>query len=422
MVDMEKSTAEVDLQERSTKKVKEGMVSRLEEGISFRDIIAGRGRDEMDEDQELIQGDLGVPDGDFGEITIEEELIGGYECPNFIFSEKEEKRIQRSWKRGVIVKLLGKRIGYKALENRLNQMWVKKGIISIIDLSNDYYLVAFSNEEDKKSALMNGPWFIYDHYLTVKEWRPNFQPETDTINEVAVWVRISGLPIEYYDARALSAFGDRIGSTLKVDKTTIKQERDKYARICVTVNLSKPLLAMLRIQGSSYKIEYEGLHLLCLVCGRYGHYKENCPITVKGKQIVGETSISDGRKSSEMGSADRGTYGGGIFQEGPWKIMQKQRRGRKVGDGRKNNTPGNINGGIKEGGSRFHILGNDTQPLIGENHDNNDRFISELGKVGTDTHGSSFPNIVEASNEHTGGKHAINKEVNVGRNKKGDIL
>jgi hypothetical protein len=121
-------------------------------------------------------------------IRVEETKLGGYECPEFVFSKEEEKRIHRPWRRGVIVKLLGRRIGYKALETRLKQMWVRKGVITIIDLGNDYYLVAFSNEKDQYAALMNGPWFIYDHYLTVKEWSPNFHPSSDTISKVAVWV------------------------------------------------------------------------------------------------------------------------------------------------------------------------------------------------------------------------------------------
>lgn len=126
-------------------------------------------------------------------------------------------------------------------------MWACKGVINIIDLSNDYYIVAFSHEDDKKAAMENGSWFINDHYLTMKDWRPNFQPESDSIDEVAVWMRISGLPIEYYDTRALTTFGNRICRTIKVDKTTTKQERRKYARVRVAVNLSKPLLAMLGI-------------------------------------------------------------------------------------------------------------------------------------------------------------------------------
>ncbi|MCH92326.1 hypothetical protein A2U01_0013263 [Trifolium medium] len=65
-------------------------------------------------------------------------------------------------------------------------MWVRKGVIGIIDLNNDYYLVAFTHEEDQYSDLMDGSWFIYHNYLTVKEWSPNFHPASDTIKEVAV--------------------------------------------------------------------------------------------------------------------------------------------------------------------------------------------------------------------------------------------
>lgn len=86
-----------------------------------------------------------------------------------------------------------------------------------------------------------------------------------------VWVRVTGLPVEYYDTRVLTVIGNHIGHAIKVDKTTIKQEQGKYARICVVVNLSKPLLAMFNIRGSNYKVENGGLHLLCLACGKYGH-------------------------------------------------------------------------------------------------------------------------------------------------------
>lgn len=40
-------------------------------------------------------------------MRVEEVIIGGYECPNFVFSKKEEKQIYRPWRRGLIVKFLG---------------------------------------------------------------------------------------------------------------------------------------------------------------------------------------------------------------------------------------------------------------------------------------------------------------------------
>lgn len=58
---------------------------------------------------------------------------------------------------GVIVKLLGRKIGFKALETRLKQLWVQQGIMSIIDQNNDFFLVTFSHEDDLNHALTEGP-------------------------------------------------------------------------------------------------------------------------------------------------------------------------------------------------------------------------------------------------------------------------
>jgi hypothetical protein len=262
-----KSKDEEDLQERSTKKHKEnsldGVISM--EGVmsmdtlevetttdnnkadggtastkSYRGAVVGVDGI-VDGEESLVGSDSDSDNEDVAEIDIDgirlvDQKIGNYDCPIFVLSKAEEKRIHRPWKRGVIMKLLGRGIGYKALETRLKQMWVKKGIINIINLGDDYYLVTFSLDLDHATSLTNGPWFIYDHYLTVKEWSPNFHPQSDTIKKVAVWVRISGLPIEYYDSRVLKNIGNKIGSTVKVDKNTLMQEKGKYARLCVEVN------------------------------------------------------------------------------------------------------------------------------------------------------------------------------------------
>jgi hypothetical protein len=248
------------------------------------------------------------------------------------------------------MKLMGRRIGYKALETRLKQIWVRKGVISIIDLGYEYFLVDFTNEEDYTKALEDGPWLIYDHYLITREWTPNFHPNNATIEKAAVWVRISGLPIEYYDAKILHYIGNRIGQTVKVDRNTLLQERGKYARVCVEVDLNKPLLAMFELKGEVYKVEYEGLHMLCRRCGKFGHYVEGCP---------DKNDTSTARLPTEDGS--NGAIGEGVTangnnkssenEDGPWVLVQKPRRARKAKDGLAAG-PSHVAGT----GSRFDIL------------------------------------------------------------------
>lgn len=173
-------------------------------------------------------------------LQIVEKRYGGHECPEIVIPPHAEERLCRPWKQGLIVKLLGQRIGFKALE---------KGVMNIIDLGGEFYLVYLSSQDDYNHALTNGPWLIYDHYLTVREWRPNFRPEKEEINRVAVWVRLPKLPVEYYDSDFLFFLGDRIGRTVKVDKTTQLMARGKYARLCVEIDLDAPLLAMFEIKN-----------------------------------------------------------------------------------------------------------------------------------------------------------------------------
>lgn len=74
-------------------------------------------------------------------VTIIEKKVGKYDCPMFVLSEKEEERIWKPWKFIMIVKLLGRKIGFKfkALETKIQQMWVKKRVTNMIDVGNDNF-------------------------------------------------------------------------------------------------------------------------------------------------------------------------------------------------------------------------------------------------------------------------------------------
>lgn len=102
------------------------------------------------------------------EKEVGEEPFNPY--PSIPFTLKEAEEWCRPWKQSLIVRLLGKRIGLKTTQNRLEKDWSKNGPIKIIDLSDDYFLLHFQNEEDYKFALFEGPWKIQDHYLIVQRW------------------------------------------------------------------------------------------------------------------------------------------------------------------------------------------------------------------------------------------------------------
>jgi hypothetical protein len=265
---------------------------------------------------------------------------------------------------------MGRRIGYKALETRLQQIWVRKGVISIIDLGGDYFLVYFTNEEDYTKALEDGLWLIYHHYLIAREWTPNFHPNNATIEKAAVWVRISGLPIEYYDAKILNCIGNRIGKTVKVDRNTLFQERGKYARVCVEVDLNKPLLAMFELKEEVYKVEYEGLHMLRRSCGRFGHYVEGCPEKI-APSLPNNGNAANNPLAVGEGMNSKGTENHDEIVNGPWVVDQKPRRPLR-------NNEGTSKDGVAAGhaqnagtGTQFDILDsiNEEPEITGANNE-----------------------------------------------------
>ncbi|RYQ85663.1 hypothetical protein Ahy_B10g105239 isoform B [Arachis hypogaea] len=63
---------------------------------------------------------------------------------------------------------------------------------------------------------------------------------------------------------------------LRVDELTSIHSREKFARICVKIDLRRKLVPSFTTLGKDFKLEYEGLHQICFSCGRYGHKIDGC--------------------------------------------------------------------------------------------------------------------------------------------------
>lgn len=161
-------------------------------------------------------------------------------CPVILLSREEYEGWCKDWKWSLIVNVLGKKVEFKILENKLQHSWARVGKISIIDMPQDYYLVHFSSLEDYKRAIFEGPWLVADHYLIIiQRWRPFFLENAEVIRKVAVWIRIPRLPIELYTDKFLWRVGAKLG---KIQLTSF-QARGQFARICVEIDLAKKLVS-----------------------------------------------------------------------------------------------------------------------------------------------------------------------------------
>ncbi|CAL1394140.1 unnamed protein product [Linum trigynum] len=225
-----------------------------------------------------------VEESDSGDVVSgekEEDEISGEEeqdplCPTAPFSASQKIRWRTEWRSALVVRGLGRRVSYIPLEKRLNFLWARHGNIQISDMKNGCFLVRFKSKQDYELAAYGGPWMLGDIYLAVHRWYKGFNPWTSEVKSTMVWVQLPDLPVEFINAEAVMLIGGMIGRPVRVDRATDLGARAKYARVCVEIDLTRPLLSQYKVEGIKYLIQYEGLENICGNCGKYGVASQEC--------------------------------------------------------------------------------------------------------------------------------------------------
>ncbi|KAJ8752648.1 hypothetical protein K2173_005537 [Erythroxylum novogranatense] len=168
-------------------------------------------------------------------------------------SHNLKTKLDNQWAKTVVIKLLGRRIGYRLLSSCLQTMWLPKGQMKIIDLDNDYFLVRFKEDEDYLKALTQGPWVIFGQMLS------SFRPSQGQVNHAVGWIRVPDLSITRYHPWILTAIGNLVGTTVRIDEATLKSNRGKFAHLAVDVDLSSLLRHGVEIDSETLRIAYKGL-------------------------------------------------------------------------------------------------------------------------------------------------------------------
>ncbi|CAI0461062.1 unnamed protein product [Linum tenue] len=187
-----------------------------------------------------------------------------------------------------------------------------------------------------------------DNYLTVHAWDRDFNPYRHEIASTIVWARLLDIPIHYFNTEAVMKIGKRIGKPIRVDQATSTGAHLDYARVCVQVDLTKPLLSKFKINGVKYFIQYEGLEKICLECGRYFD-RTKCACKVPPEDMeTDKGSVPEKPKQAEPET-----------HYGDWMIGKKRNRtNRKDSNPQSGKGQSNSIGGVPGAskGSRFNVL------------------------------------------------------------------
>ncbi|KAK5771113.1 hypothetical protein PVK06_047288 [Gossypium arboreum] len=276
------------------------------------------------------------------EQDVKKYCIDG--VPSIDFSERVYQLLEKEMSTSVVLKILGRNLGITTLQNRLYGIWKPAKPFQLMDIENGYYLAKFETTANYNKILSQGPWVFFGHYLTVQPWKIDFNPNLPNPNSVLTWIRFPGLPSHFYKKQILMEIGGLIGKVTKLDTNTDSRARGRYARMAVLVNLGRPLVSKIFINGNPQRIEYENLPVVCFNCGCYGHTKESCSMITQ-RSGENEKSESSGHDSSTNVVAGEEAYG-------PWMLVErKSKRGNLEGSKKGNNLKGE-----KNLGSRFQSL------------------------------------------------------------------
>lgn len=195
------------------------------------------------------------------------------------FSSELKRRIRAPWSASLIVKVFGRFVGYMFLVNKLKAIWRTNNGFSCVDLGLGFFLVKFENRDDFEDVLRNRPWFIGEHFLSIRPWVPDFLASEASVSSVVVWVRLPELPVEYYHKDSLMHIGSGIGPVLRVDFNTASGAWGRFARLCIQLDLDKPLIRTVRVGKLKLAVVYEGI-------GFYALSVANLDISKNGAQHV----------------------------------------------------------------------------------------------------------------------------------------
>ena len=148
------------------------------------------------------------------------------------------------------------------LSSRIHSLWNPSSKLDCIELGHDYFLIKFNCPQDLDKVLKGGPWFIGQQFLAIRQQESEFKVSTASLSSVAIWIRLPVLPIEFHELSALLKIGQAIGPILRIDSHTTSNVRGRFARLCVQVNLDKPLINTIQIGKMVQMVQYEGLNSL----------------------------------------------------------------------------------------------------------------------------------------------------------------
>ncbi|KAL0365775.1 UNVERIFIED_CONTAM: hypothetical protein Sradi_3467600 [Sesamum radiatum] len=160
--------------------------------------------------------------------------------PTIVFSDAETESLAADFRLALIGKFSHGSPPYSQLHRLLAKSGLK-GAFTVSMINNKHALITLSDESDYNRLWLRRIWYLNGFPMRVFKWTPTFTPEHES-SIAPVWANFPGLPTHLFRKDALFALANNIGTPLQIADSTHNKSNFSKARVCVEVDLLKPLL------------------------------------------------------------------------------------------------------------------------------------------------------------------------------------
>lgn len=181
-------------------------------------------------------------------------------------------------------------IKFDELKMKLAALWKPLGPWRMVSLGKGYYEFSFSSLVDRSSVWLIGTWNLKPGLLRLSSWTADFNPTFERQTHVQCWVRIQGLPQEYWRVKIIFAIAGGIGTPVALDEATSKKTFGHFARFLVDLDLNSCLQDQILVEREGFtffvSLVYEKLPSFYPSCQVIGYDTSNC--RSKAKMDIGQ--------------------------------------------------------------------------------------------------------------------------------------
>lgn len=139
-------------------------------------------------------------------------------------------------------------------------------------------------------------WHIEMAPVLLKRWSPLFDPNHEQIGVGPLWVRLPGLPLQYWNEEVFMCIRNALGTYLDHDRSYVESRSRTLARILVHLDTRDGLEEKITLHWGRYArvqiLDYEGVPFKCRRCHRVGHLFKECPLNKKQEGPATSTTPS----------------------------------------------------------------------------------------------------------------------------------